>query len=103
MTDHELEEALGICCGETTDMQKHMHETLRILSLRYGIGGWDESIKLLHAHIGNPYSPMGSVYLHFLDKLDLIEHGSGIAGSWLTTHGAEVLKELDKRNTHKAL
>lgn len=106
MTDHDLEEALGICCGDTTAIRDHIHTTLRLLHLRREINsqdrgkgdGWARATEQIAEHLGgNLYGPMEAVYLHYLDRLDLIEHGSGIAGSWLTDLGEQVLEELNKR------
>lgn len=33
---------------------------------------------------------------HWLDSFELIEHGSGIAGSWLTEKGKEVYQSITK-------
>lgn len=111
MTDHELEEAMGVCCGNATGMMNHIHRTLQILKNRHDANtgkasdkAWEEHTKALAEHLGGEtYSPMATVYLHFLDQLDLIEHGSGIAGSWLTDQGEQVLEELNKRKPLDAL
>ena len=105
MTDDELEDALGICCGNTDDMRNHIHKTLQLLHARreanYGpdrdSGGWEKGTEALVAHLGDLYSPMATVYLHFLDRLDLIEHGSGITGSWLSTAGDQILEALNRK------
>ena len=89
-----LEDELGICCGNTTEMREHLHKTLTIFALR-GAEQWDRSVSLMDQHLGKD-SAMRTVYLHFLDKLDLIEHGTGISGSWLTNHGEKMLARLDK-------
>lgn len=116
MTDDELEAALGICCGNTTDMQDHIHKTLQLLANRSDANtpsradgwdsradGWDKGTEALKVHLVDLYSPMGTVYLHFLDRLGLIEHGCGIAGSWLSSEGREVLEELNKRKPLDAI
>lgn len=111
MTDHELEEAMGVCCGNSTGMMDHIHRTLQIMQTRRdsntGKGSdkaWLEHTKTLADHLGgDTYSPMATVYLHFLDRLDLIEHGSGIAGSWLTAQGERVLEELNRRKPLDAI
>lgn len=96
----EINDALGICCGETDIIRKHIHKTLKILAMRTGNEeSWSRSVALLTAHFHRDQSveshAMFYVYLHFLDKMDLIEHGCGIAGSWLTKHGEEMLAALD--------
>ena len=107
-----VEDKLGICCGATDRMRGHIHKTLAILRYRSDTndtsaasGGsakerqdsWNDASVILRDHLGgDTYSPMATVYLHYLDRLDLIEHGSGIAGSWLTSEGREVLDELDR-------
>ena len=86
-------------------MMNHIHRTLQIMKSRHdtniGKGSdreWDKHNRALAEHLGgDSYSPMATVYLHFLDRLDLIEHGSGIAGSWLTHEGERVLEELNRR------
>ena len=104
MTKEEIEGALGICCGNTDAMRDHLHKTLRLLAARSDANsgpsktedGWNKGTKALEAHLGDLYGPMGAVYLHYLDRLDLIEHGCGIAGSWPTKRGRELLEALNK-------
>lgn len=104
--DEDIETMLGICCGDTDVVQQHLHTTLRLLNTRLtdhsdGIpNGWDNATDRLEAHLGDLYAPMASVYLHYLDRLDLIEHGCGIAGSWLTSKGVTLLKKLDALEQH---
>lgn len=100
MTDHELEEALGMCCGNVRDTIDHIHMTLAILNDRHQADTkqWEHHTERLKVHLGGElYSPMVTVYLHFLDKLGLIEHGSGITGSWLDSDGEKILEELNRR------
>lgn len=104
MTEDEIENALGVCCGNTDAMQDHIHKTLQLLADRSDAssgsakvkGGWEKGTEALKEHLGDLYEPMGTVYLHFLDRLDLIEHGCGIAGSWPTKKGREVLVALNE-------
>ena len=102
----EIEEALGICCGNTDATRDHIRTTLRLLKARSDANqtkepnGWENGTEALKTHLGDLYEPMAAVYLHYLDRLDLIEHGSGIAGSWLTKRGVEVLEALETISDH---
>ena len=107
MTGDELAKALDPldCCGRNELIMEKLEKLLTILDSRVSIEGgsskegWDSSwpalIELLGSQDGGDYW----MWLHVLSHLELTEHGGGIAGSWLTHHGEEVLRALDEHGT----
>ncbi|MGD9726495.1 MAG: hypothetical protein AB7L09_02860 [Nitrospira sp.] len=106
-----IEDAIGACCGNTNDMVEHIYKTLQIMAKRSNDNRtlndkdlWAHNTMELTNHLGGDlYAPMATVYLHYLDRLNLTEHGSGIAGSWLTPDGYKLLEALNKRRPLDAL
>ena len=100
--DESLEDALGVCCGQTTNTIDHLHKSMQLIARRSAADTTALSAevgKSLAEHLGGDlYAPMASIYLHYLERLDLAEHGAGIAGCWLTQKGKVILAELDKLN-----
>ena len=110
----ELEDTLKICCGPTSDVLLHMLKTLQILKRRWdAIGGqgktkddavYEKTYTEMDEHLGLIARPeVGYVYLYLLNSLDLIEHGTGIRGSWPTKAGLDILVKLEAWAAERSL
>lgn len=76
---------LGMCgCGMYDDRLILLKETLNACPLH----SRGEAAEYLN-------TPLGEWFLCLLDKAKLIEHGSSIGGSWLTTKGTRLLASLN--------
>lgn len=97
----KLEDVLGICCGPTTDVMRHLFKTLKILKYRgdhvSNNSEYHRTYEILDKHLGlNSDNPEpGYIYLYYLHHLGLIDHGCGIRGAWLSSKGHETLNKLE--------
>lgn len=106
----ELLGELRVCCGATDDALMLIHQVLTTLQRR------SEALdKKDDTAYNQTYAELDELlfykervglfycFYHFLDTLDLIEHGCGIRGAWLTRKGREMLTKLDAWMAERSL
>lgn len=90
---------LGFCgCGQLDMALRLLRDVLTEIGKRGDDEDvWRQSVATVdvmlaaETHPGLYYS-----YLYWLDSKGLIEHGSGVGGSWLTEDGSDLLAALDR-------
>lgn len=106
----QLHDDLNVCCGQTDDVLLHMLQVLRVFRARSDTfdkpssdkeakEAYDKTYAELDALLGlsDPSRvAVAHVYLYHLDSADMIEHGSGIRGSWITERGRRTLASLEE-------
>lgn len=91
MTKHELNhffhDELHLCgCGRPEDAAVLVRDILRCCPLYQGRKQFEELL---------PNSGAQHIILGLLSDADVIEHGGGIGGSWLTDKGKDILASLE--------
>lgn len=82
--------ALGLCgCGTPEDVHALLLDCLRQFKGGPGVGGGVDGIERLVAE----RSAVAAEFIaHFLDRAELLEHGTSVFGSWLTERGKQALE-----------
>lgn len=102
---------LGWCgCGNPNVVLTQLRDTLQLLhdrseSRHEGKNFWNAGTDKLYVHLelNTDKAWLGYIVLYILDKHGLTEHGSTIAGSWLTPEGLVLLEKLKAVDIEKAL
>jgi len=75
----------GCGCGDAKDLADKALDVLRYFATPH-------SQRLLSIYD----TPSKEVIAHWMSSLDMIEHGTGIGGGWLTPKGNEILEEIER-------
>lgn len=82
---------LRLCgCGSPEDAYNFCQTALTFFDRR-GAKEWVNAENALERHIANDPATAAHVIAHLLTHLKLLEHGSTVGGSWLTTTGEAVV------------
>lgn len=109
MTDEQVQEIiyndLGFCgCGQPEVVLEFVHKALQLINQRAEADFDAASHTKINEHFrfknDNLFYWMA---WYFLDRSDLIEHGIGVAASWLTEKGKAFLQYLDSHPLDQAL
>ena len=89
---------LGFCgCGMPEEALKWLRDCLADIQHRTEVE-WKQNPPIYQGRIHARMEPLprGVEYLlwYWMDKLQLIEHGGGVGGSWLTERGEHLLARL---------
>jgi hypothetical protein len=85
-------------CGQPETMLTLLHAVLREFAKRHSgpDGEWEQSWRNIETLLHGKETPgLYYTYLNWMDGHELIEHGGGIGGSWLTDKGRAMLVVLD--------
>jgi hypothetical protein len=98
--DYILTGLLGFCgCGMPEEALKWLRGCLADIEHRTEVE-WKQSPPVYQGRIYARMEPLprGVEYLlwYWMDKLELIEHGGSVGGSWLTERGKHLLRRLEK-------
>ena len=74
-------------CGQPEQAARFLHEMLKLCP-------FFENREALKAKL--PDDGLEYFVLYILDHLDVIEHGGGVGGAWLSEYGKSVLEALDR-------
>ena len=90
-------------CGDTEAVLKWLYILLKVIARRYddgrGITKRSPNHRRMAKLLGNEkdiYTHLPCFILYHLNGVDLIEHGSTVQGSWITTKGKEFIAAMDK-------
>ena len=95
---------IGMCgCGVSEDTDEVIRKLLTIRKEKYEDKiSYEESIKRYESDLNidmddNNHYGLWQFMMYVLDNAGILEHGSGIGGSWLTKEGKMYLYLLDRR------
>lgn len=90
-------ESLACGCGQPERVLEWLHGALQLIAARSAASFDRASNAALAAHWPTEETPAYWIAWYWLDNAtpQLIEHGHGVAGSWLTPDGVDFLAFLD--------
>jgi hypothetical protein len=95
----ELSERLKYCgCGLPESALELTRDVLATIDARWSVGDHsDGAFAKYRARMKEllPSDGIEYVVLYHLDSVDMIEHGGGVGGSWLTREGRDMLCDLN--------
>ena len=109
MSEEEIQEIiyndLGFCgCGNPEVVLQFVHQALRLIKQRKESGWNDDSNTAIETHFRSEKDELFYwMAWYFLDRSKLIEHGTGVGGSWLTEKGEDFLQYLDTHSISEIL
>ena len=85
----EMVDELGICgCGRPHEVYKLIHIIMKAIS-KHGV-------KINQSITYEPWPAYHAFVIYQLNKMEFLEHGSSIYGSWLTEKGKKLIEALNE-------